>query len=59
MCCKNLISSISIPFALLIISVKILSNFEEEWKFNKEKRHLKNKLFTLNILTASNMQKKL
>jgi hypothetical protein len=50
---------ISSPFALLIINIKILSNFQKEWcTFGKNKGHLK-KTRTIHSwgLNALNMQK--
>jgi hypothetical protein len=49
----------SSPFALIIINVKILSNFQKEWcTFGKKKRHLKKTRIVHSwCLNALNMQK--
>jgi hypothetical protein len=50
----------SSPFALLIINVKILSNFQKEWcTFGRKKRSLKNTRTFVHLwaLNALNMQK--
>ncbi len=46
------------PFALVIINVKILSNFQKEWcTFGKKKWCLKKKTIHSQSLSALNMQK--
>jgi hypothetical protein len=50
------------PFVILIINVKILSNFQKEWcTFGRKKGHLKKTrtvhFWGLNTLNALNMQK--
>jgi hypothetical protein len=61
--CSSVIKTIFIsssPFALLIINVKILSNFQKEWSIfgRKKKRLKKTKIVHFQGLNALNMQKK-